>query len=159
MGTGKSVNQKATCKMCKGTGQVLKNVEIVVTIPAGIESGKKIKLSGQGEPGKYGAPDGDLLIEVNVLSDPIYQREGLNLIMEHTITLKEALLGSKANIFTLDNDNVLLTIPAGIQPGNKLRIKGHGISKGKQKGDLFIKINVKIPKLTKKQKEILETVL
>lgn len=159
-GSGKNPsNRRMKCKTCSGSGSISTDRKLVVNIPVGIETGQKIKLAGEGTPGENGGRPGDLLIEVTVLPDPEFKREGNNLIIERTITLKEAIFGTKINIQTLQGETVTLTVKKGIQPGNKLRIKGYGIKKGKECGDLFVVINVQLPtQLSSKQLELFEKI-
>ncbi|NUM36040.1 MAG: molecular chaperone DnaJ [Candidatus Brocadiae bacterium] len=153
---GQGVLIDSPCSVCHGNGFCKTKRKLSVSIPSGIESGQKIKLSGEGHLGSNGGSSGDLYIEVNVLSDSPFTRDGINILSEYTIDLKEAMLGSKAIIHTLQGD-VELKIPAGIQPGTVLRIPEQGIAQGKRKGDHLVKIQVHIPgKLTRKQKELLE---
>lgn len=144
------------CSVCHGNGFHKTTRKLSVSIPSGLENGQKIKLSGEGRPGLHGGKAGDLYIEVTVLPDRNYTRDGIDIIAEHSIDLKEAILGTKATIPTLHGE-VELKIPAGIQPGTMLPIKDHGITQGKRKGDHLVKIQVHIPqKITRKQKELLE---
>lgn len=159
-GTGKNPsNRRMKCKICSGSGSISADRELIVNIPIGIETGQKIKLAGEGTPGENGGRPGDLLIEVTVLPDSEFKRDGNNLITERTITLKEAIFGTKINIQTLQGETVTLTVKKGIQPGNKLRIKGYGIKKGKESGDLFVVINVQLPtQLSSKQLDLFEKI-
>ena len=118
-----------------------------VKIPAGIETGKKIRLRGKGEPGPAGGKAGDLILDVRVLPHPHFTREGKNLYVHIPITLKEAALGGKVDVPT-PTGTVTMTIPAGSTTGTKLRIKGHGApapKAGEQKGDLFVVFDVELP--------------
>lgn len=159
-GSGKNPsNRRMKCKTCSGSGEISTDRELIVNIPIGIETGQKIKLAGEGTPGENGGRPGDLLIEVTVLPDPEFKRDGNDLITERTITLKEAIFGTKINIQTLQGETVTLTVKKGIQPGNKLRIKGYGIKKGKESGDLFVIINVQLPtQLSSKQLDLFEKI-
>lgn len=129
---------------------------ITIEIPVGVDSGQKIRIPREGDPGLNGGPAGDLYIEVQIKPHPVFSREGIHLICEKTIDLKEALLGTSIAIPTLKNE-VSLKVPAGVQPGNQLRVKGQGIQKGSETGDLLVKIQVRLPKkLSSKQIELLE---
>ncbi len=120
---------------------------LVVKIPAGIESGAKLRLRGQGEPGEKGAPSGDLTIQVTVEPHPYFTRDGRNLSVEVPITLAEAILGAKVDVPALSGMKSL-TIPPGSSSGLKLRLRGQGIaaSGGKPEGDLFVVLKVVVPK-------------
>lgn len=120
---------------------------LVVKIPPGIESGAKLRLRGQGEPGEKGGPRGDLTILVEVEPHPYFTRDGRNLSVETPISVSEAILGAKVEVPTLDGLKSL-TIPPGSSSGQKLRLKGQGVpaSGGKPEGDLFLVLKVVVPK-------------
>ena len=144
------------CKECKGSGSQKRPRTFTVTIPTGIENGKKIRLSGEGRPGEPGVAPGDLYIEIVVNPHPSFVRDGNDIISECTINLKEALLGCTVPVETL-HDKVELKIPAGIQPNSLLRIRGHGIHLGNHPGDQLVRVKVKLPKqLTPRQRELLD---
>ncbi|MEM9657318.1 MAG: J domain-containing protein [Planctomycetota bacterium] len=118
---------------------------IQVKIPAGIESGKKIRLRGQGEPGQQGAVAGDMLIRVNVAPHPDFRRQGNNLEVDVPITLAEAMEGAKIDLPT-PHGTITLSIPQGTSGGAKLRVKGHGIRPANRPdGDLFAQIRIALP--------------
>jgi molecular chaperone DnaJ len=128
-----------------------------VKIPAGIDDGMKLRLDGEGDVGDQGAPRGDLFVLIKLKKHNFFEREGKDLICQVSLSFPKAALGSEVKIPTLDEDEIL-TIPPGTQPGHILKIKGKGIKDvhRQSKGDLYIKINVKTPEnLTKKQKELL----
>ena len=118
-----------------------------VRIPPGVEDGQRIRLSGQGAPGQAGAQNGDLYVVCRVGTDPRFSREGRNLTTSATIDFSEATLGTKIKIPTIDG-SVTLKVPAGTQPGSRLRVKGKGVpaDKGRSPGDLLVSIQVSIPK-------------
>lgn len=120
---------------------------LVVKIPAGIESGAKLRLRGQGEPGEKGVPNGDLTIQVTVEPHPYFTRDGRNLTVEVPISAVEAVLGSKVDVPSLDGFKSM-AIPAGGSSGMKLRLRGQGIpaSGDKPAGDLFVVLKVVVPK-------------
>ncbi|MCB0418156.1 MAG: J domain-containing protein [Bdellovibrionaceae bacterium] len=120
---------------------------ISVKIPEGVEDGTKIKLSGQGDPGHNGGPNGDLLLRLQVLSHKDFKREKQNVVLPLAISFSEAVLGKQLEIPTLDG-SVQLKIPAGISSGQRLRLKGKGIaaSRNGQRGDQFVEIQIKVPK-------------
>ena len=119
----------------------------VVKIPPGIETGAKLRLRGQGEPGEKGAPNGDLMIKVTVETHPYFTRDGRDLSVEVPVTIGEAVLGAKVDVPTLDGLKSL-PIPAGSSTGLKLRLRGQGLpeSGDKPKGDLFVVLKVVVPK-------------
>lgn len=144
------------CSKCHGKGSIRKTKTIEVDIPAGIDNGQMIKLGGQGELGTRGGPRGDLYIEVNVQSHPLFTREGYDVYLEMPITFAQATLGDKIQVPTLDG-KVEYEVPEGTQTGTVFRLKGKGIPKLKSnvRGDQYVKVTVEIPKkLNEKQKEL-----
>ncbi len=134
-----------------------------VKVPAGIEDGGKIRLRGQGlpgasVPGRPAGPNGDLIITVRVMEDQNFERKGNDIYTSVTIPFKDAILGTKAEVKTLSK-TIKMNIPAGTQPGTKLRLKGLGLSVGDQQGDQYVEVKVSIPKpeeLSEKQRKMLE---
>jgi curved DNA-binding protein len=122
--------------------------EINVKIPAGISSGKKLRLPGKGLSGYNGGPAGDLYLNINVLPHPIYARDGNDLYIEKTIKFTQAVLGTTIDVPTLDGSVKRLKISPGTQNNTKIRMKGYGVPglKGAPKGDQYVKINVEVPK-------------
>lgn len=144
------------CGVCRGSGIIRKQEEITVRVPSGIENGEMIRLSGVGEALTHGV-SGDLYVKINVTPDPVFSREGHNLVMSLPIKLSEALLGAERDIKTLDG-SISVKIPEGVSVGEILRIKGKGIplAPGKR-GDLLIKLNIKLPnKLSRKARSVIE---
>jgi DnaJ-class molecular chaperone len=131
--------------------------KVLITVPAGTESGSKIRLKGQGGPGVRGGPNGDLLITVHVKPDPDYERDGLDVIQRYRINLAQATLGSKVNVQTLDDKTITLTLPAGTPSGKRFRVRGQGIEKDGQRGDLLVEIQLAVPEsLTAEQRKLME---
>ncbi|MHC4877446.1 MAG: DnaJ C-terminal domain-containing protein [Planctomycetota bacterium] len=132
---------------------------LTVRIPAGIESGRSIRLSGQGHPGMHGGPNGDLLVKVRVAAHPWFRREGSSLFVDVPITLTEAALGAKVDVPTLSEGRVSVTVPAGTSSGAKLRLREKGVvdPKSKQRGDLFAVLKIVVPKeLDEESRRLLE---
>lgn len=132
--------------------------EVTVKIPAGIESGKKLRLSGKGGEGVRGMPPGDLYLKVNVAEHPTFKRDGSDITVEKEIKLSEALLGTTAEVATLEGPKHI-KIPAGTQSHSRIRLKGFGLPRfqGGGKGDEFVRLIVKTPKtLSEKQKKLIE---
>jgi len=130
-----------------------------VKIPAGISNGKKLRLSGKGMPGLNGGPDGDLFLNINITSHPIFARDGNDLYLEKSIPFSAAALGTSIDVTTLDGTVKRIKIPPGTQNNTKIRMKGYGVPglKGLSKGDMYVKVNVEIPKkLTEKQIRIIK---
>ena len=133
--------------------------EVMVKIPAGIDTGKKLRLSGKGAPGIGGQPPGDLYFNVIVQEHPVFKREGDNVIIENEIRFTEAVLGTSIDVPTLEGEIRRAKVLPHTKSGTKIRIKGYGIShlKGGGRGDLYVKINIKVPDhITEKQKKLLE---
>lgn len=132
------------CATCGGTGARTESVRIKVKIPAGVKDGQKIRLRGQGMPGRNGGADGDLLITIRVTPHPLLRREGDDLYLEAPITIQEAIYGAKIDVPTLDG-SVKLTVPAGSQSGRKLRLKGKGAPIKGGAGDYYVTLSVRVP--------------
>ncbi|MCX6835614.1 MAG: J domain-containing protein [candidate division Zixibacteria bacterium] len=129
---------------------------IRVKIPAGIEDGGRIRVKGQGQPGLYGGRNGDLIIEVRVMPDQYFKREGNDVHTSVEVSFIEAIKGCKREVRTLTR-TVSLTIPPGTQPGTKLRLKGMGLSVGNDTGDQYVEVKVTLPTtLSEKQKRLIE---
>jgi DnaJ-class molecular chaperone len=137
--------------------KVVKQKEVSISVPPGIEEGQMIRLSGMGETLEGGLP-GDLYVKVHVRKHPYLRKEGYNLIMDLLVLLSEALLGSEKTIGTLDGE-VTLKVPAGTKHGTILRVKGKGVpfDRSGKRGDLYVRISIQIPeKLSKEQKKHVE---
>ncbi|MDP6387667.1 MAG: molecular chaperone DnaJ [Candidatus Pacebacteria bacterium] len=147
---------KEKCADCRGMGVLRKEEEIRITIPAGVDNGEMIRLSGGGEAISGGVP-GDLYIKLHISSDPIFRKEGNNLAMNLSVKLSDALLGSSYTISTLDG-NIEIKVPAGASFGEILRVRGKGVPVGKgRRGDLLVKINITLPnKLSKNAKKLVD---
>ncbi|OON92838.1 MAG: molecular chaperone DnaJ [Candidatus Epulonipiscium fishelsonii] len=156
-GEGKIVKEK--CPTCKGQGRVKVSKKITVTIPAGIDNGQTIRLTGKGEVGEAGAPNGDLLITIYIKPHEIFKREGYSVHVRMPITFKQAVLGAELSIPTLDG-NVKFSIKEGTQTGTTFRLQGKGIPSLKNRrlrGDQYVEVYVEVPKnLTAKQKTLIE---
>jgi molecular chaperone DnaJ len=147
---------KEKCKQCKGLGVFRKEEEIRITIPAGVDNGEMIRLSGGGEAVSGGTP-GDLYIKLHISLDSVFKKEGSNLITTLNIKLSDALLGSIYTFKTLDGD-IDIKVPAGVSFNEILRVSGKGvpIERGKR-GDLLVKINITLPrKLSRSTKKLIE---
>lgn len=153
-GAGKVPREK--CDTCGGHGVLRREEEVVIAIPAGIEHGEMVRLTGGGEATPGGVP-GDLYVKVHVKADKRYRKEGSDIVMPLAIKLSTALLGDSIEIETLEGP-MTLKIPAGITAGERLRIKGKGVaSRRASRGDLYVEISISIPtKLSKKAKEAIE---
>ncbi|MGQ9525681.1 MAG: molecular chaperone DnaJ [Armatimonadota bacterium] len=147
------------CMACDGTGRARRTDELTVDIPAGVDTGMRIRLAGQGESGTYGQRSGDLFVFVHVAEHEFFKRRGDDLTCEIPLSFPQAALGCRLNIPTLDGQEVELNIPAGTQNGETFRLRGHGMPRLNHhgRGDLFIITKVVVPKrLTPKQRRLLE---
>lgn len=146
------------CSKCKGEGRVRGDRKIKVTVPAGIEDGQVLRLDGQGETALYGGQAGDLFINIHIRPHRDFERRGDNLYYNLVINFTQAALGDKIKIPTLDG-SVKLRIPAGIQPGEMLRLRSKGMPRlyGRGRGDLIVKVQVSVPKkLSRRQRELIK---
>lgn len=128
---------------------------VSVKIPAGIQSGKKLRLPGKGRPGIQGGPPGDLYIQVHVLDHPLFRRDGDNLLLRQEITFSNAVLGTELEVPTIDRKRLKLKIPPGTQNGAKFRMRGYGLPRmgGKGRGDQIVEVRVAVPKHLNKDQE------
>ncbi|MBT3144761.1 molecular chaperone DnaJ [Neptunomonas phycophila] len=155
-GEGKIISDP--CNSCHGQGRVKKTKTLSVKIPAGVDTGDRIRLSGEGEAGSHGGPSGDLYVQVNVLEHPIFERDGRHLYCEVPISFVDAALGGELEVPTLDG-RVKLKVPAETQTGKLFRLRGKGVApvRGGGAGDLMVRVAVETPvKLTSRQKELLK---
>lgn len=153
-GKGKVPEKK--CGSCKGAGIVREKEKISFSIPAGIKDGDTLRISGRGEAIPGGSP-GDLYVHISVTAHPSFSRKGLDLLCHHTISLSEAVLGTKHSITLLDGTKIEVKIPAATTHGSVLRVAGKGIKAQGGQGNLLINIRIDIPKkLSKKAKEAIE---
>ncbi|MCW1403241.1 molecular chaperone DnaJ [Novosphingobium sp. MW5] len=149
---------ESPCRSCGGEGRVDQRQTLDVNIPAGVDTGTRIRLTGKGEAGPFGAPAGDLYIFVHVKRHSVFERDGTTLLTRAPITFTKAALGGEIELPGLDGTRHTITIPAGIQSGKQLRQRGAGmpVLQGRGRGDLVVEIQVETPtKLSAKQKELL----
>ena len=154
-GTGKIV--KNPCDTCLGQGRVRRSKKLSVKIPAGVDTGDRIRLGGEGEAGRNGGPAGDLYVEVRVREHDIFERDGEHLSCEVPVSFATAVLGGTIVVPTLDGQ-VSLKIPAETQSGRVFRLRDKGVKpvRGGSRGDLFCKVMVETPvKLKAEQRELL----
>ncbi len=153
-GSGKVPSEK--CNECRGAGVFKKQEEININIPNGINNGEMVRMTGMGEA-VQGGQSGDLYIKVNVKSHSIFKRDGQNLTMDLHIKLTDALLGMNYNLKTLEGNNLEIKIPEGINHGELLRVRGKGVPSSRGRGDIILRILIKMPtKFSKKSKELIE---
>jgi molecular chaperone DnaJ len=155
-GKGKMISDP--CNNCHGQGRVEETKTLSVKVPAGVDTGDRIRLSGEGEASPDGGPAGDLYVQMSVRQHPIFERDGKHLYCEVPISFVDAAIGGELEVPTLDG-RVKLKIPAETQTGKMFRIRGKGVApvRGGSAGDLMCKVAIETPvSLTKKQKELLE---
>ena len=152
-------------EIATGTSKVItfqhqgRSENLTVKIPKGFISGKKLRLAGKGNPSPYGGPAGHLYIKSNVLNDPVFSSEDYDLYINQELKLSEAILGTTVSVPTIYDKQLSLKIPPGTKPGTKMRLSGHGLPcmKDSKKGDLYVRVQIKIPQhLNEKQKKAVE---
>jgi molecular chaperone DnaJ len=144
------------CPKCNGAGEVRNRKKVMITVPAGSDTGTKIRLKGQGGRGSAGAPPGDLVITLHVLPDKFYKRDGLDLVATVPINIAQATLGSRVSVRTLSGKRVAIRIPPGTPSGKRFRIRDQGIEKDGQKGALIIEVQITVPeKLSEEQEKMM----
>lgn len=146
------------CKVCAGAGRTRQEKTLSVTIPAGVEDGTRIRLTGEGEAGVRGAPAGDLYIFLAIQPHRIFQRDGANIFYRVPIPMTTAALGGQIEVPSIDGSRVKIVIPAGTQTGHQFRLRGKGMSvlRSNQRGDMYVETSVETPvNLTPRQQELL----
>ncbi|MDU9377138.1 Chaperone protein DnaJ [Methanocorpusculaceae archaeon Sp1] len=157
---GRGKIPESACKKCNGTGRTKVKRKVTVHVPPGIESGMRLRMEGYGEAGDYGAPNGDLYIEVRVASNAKFDREDDDLVTQYEITPAQAALGCEVEIETLDKKKVSLKIPSGIAYGTRLRIPGEGVRRRGNFGNLLVRVVIATPKkLSSAERELYEQLL
>jgi molecular chaperone DnaJ len=143
------------CHVCGGSGQITEQRQIVLAVPAGVDSGSKLRLSGQGERGATGSPPGDLIVHFKVQPHHFFRRDGLDIHCTVPINVAQAVLGSKIRVRTVDGKKVALKIPKGTQSGTRFRISGQGVEKNSRRGDQYVQVRVEIPENPTDEQEAL----
>jgi molecular chaperone DnaJ len=155
---GRGQVPSARCSACNGTGQVRDQRQIVINVPAGVDTGSKLRLSGQGEKGTAGAPPGDLLVTFKLLPHRFFRRDGLDIHCTVPVNMAQAVLGSKIRVRTVEDRKVALRVPPGTQSGTRFRIPGQGIEKGGRRGDQYVQVRVEVPEaLSPEQQDLLKS--
>ncbi|HEU5238352.1 MAG TPA: molecular chaperone DnaJ [Pyrinomonadaceae bacterium] len=155
-GTGQVIS--SPCESCRGAGRVEREKSIEVKIPAGVETGSRLRLQAEGESGAYGGSPGDLYVVIHVAEHEQFERQGNNLYSSVPITFAQAALGAEVTVNTLSGEQSL-KVPAGTQTGTVFRVRGQGmpVLGGRGKGDLFVSVSVITPtSLTREQRKLLE---
>jgi molecular chaperone DnaJ len=154
---GKGSVPSERCPTCNGSGEVRVRKKMMITAPAGVDTGTKIRIKGQGGRGVHNGPPGDLLITFQVEPDRFFRREGLDLIAPVKINIAQATLGSKISVTTIDGKKVAIKIPPGTPNGKRFRVRGQGIAKDNRTGDLIVEAEVDVPaKLTEEQEKAMK---
>jgi molecular chaperone DnaJ len=156
-GSGRVVRNP--CRICSGSGTIQRDRTLQVKIPAGVEDGTRIRLTGEGEAGGPGGQPGDLYVHIGVHAHAIFQREGANILCHVPIRMTQAALGADVEVPSIDGSKARVKIPPGTQTGAQFRLRGKGFSvlQSNQRGDMFIQIAVETPQhLTPRQRELLE---
>ena len=156
-GQGRTI--KNPCKICRGAGRVQRERNLNVSVPAGVDDGTRIRLTGEGEAGQRGAPAGDLYVDIAVRPHPIFQRDGGNILVRVPLRMTQAALGGHVEVPSIDGGRSKVTIPAGTQTGDQFRLRGKGFSvlRSAARGDMYVQVMVETPQnLSPKQRELLE---
>ena len=151
---------KDPCVTCHGQGRTMKSRKVRVSVPAGVEDGTRIRLTGEGEAGLHGAPSGDLYVFISLQPHRLFQRSGEHLSFQVTIPMATAIIGGEVEVPTIEGGKTKVKIPEGTQSGKQFRLREKGMSimrQSKRRGDLYIKVDVETPvNLTLKQKELIK---
>lgn len=142
---GRGTIPEKPCPACSGRGSLRQSRKVQVTVPKGVDTGSKLKLSGQGERGASGGPPGDLILTFKVKEHRFFERDGLDIHVTVPINIVQAALGSKIKVRTVSGARVVLRIPPGTQPGTRFRIRGQGVEKGERVGDQIVEVKVEVP--------------
>ena len=150
---------KVYCPSCKGNGKVLEQGNVKVKIPAGVDDGVRLRVAGEGQQGSHGGLPGDLYVFLNVKKSPYFERDGSDVIIRRKLGIAQASLGCRVKVNNLEDQELEIDVPNGIQHGHRVSISGEGIPRlrGVGRGDLVVEFAVEIPKkLSKQQRSLLE---
>lgn len=154
---GRGKLPETPCPSCRGRGTVRQQRKISINVRPGVETGSKVRLSGQGERGRAGGAPGDLIISYKVKPHRFFKRDGLDIHVTVPINIVQATLGSKIRVKTISGRKVVLNIPKGTQSGTKFRIRGQGIEKGERVGDQYVEVVVDVPEeLSDEERQAME---
>jgi molecular chaperone DnaJ len=153
---------KSPCGACKGSGAVEKQRKVMVSFPAGIDGGQRLRVPGQGMPGHQGGPQGDLYVDIDLAPDERFERDGADLVTRAAVSFSEAAMGGVVELVLPDESSVTVEVPAGTQPGEVIGVKGKGLPRldargeGRGRGSLQIVVQVEVPRgLSSRAKELL----
>ena len=150
---------KTPCSSCRGAGMERRKRKTAVAVPAGVQSGMQVRLTGEGDVGRNGGPPGNLYIQINVREHDIFDREQFDLIYQLPVNMVQAALGAEMEVPTLDGTTEMITIPGGTQPGSEFRIRGKGVPhlRSQRRGDLRVVVDLRVPQdLNHRQQELLQ---
>jgi molecular chaperone DnaJ len=156
---GKGRSPRELCPDCQGAGAIEETKKLEVKVPAGVDTGVRLRLQGEGDAGRFGGPPGDLYVFINVKDHHMFVREGADLHCELSVGFPTACMGGEAKVPKLVEGEVHVKIPAGMQPGDIIRIEGAGLPRlgGRGVGDLLVHLTITVPKrITEKQKKVLD---
>jgi molecular chaperone DnaJ len=154
LGRGRVPSQP--CPTCHGVGEVRSRKKLLISVPPGSDTGSKVRLRGQGGRGADGGQPGDLVITFQVQPDHFFRREGLDVVATVPLNIAQATLGSRISVKTLEGKKVAIRIPAGTPSGKRFRVRGQGIEKDGQRGDMLVEVTIKVPdKLTDDQEKMM----
>ena len=156
---GLGTTLKDPCRTCVGTGRMNQDKTLKIQIPAGVDTGNKIRLSGEGEAGLRGGENGDLYVVISMISDPIFQRDGAHIHCSVPTSMARAAIGGEIEIPTVNGERLKVKIPEGTQSGHQMRLRGKGmpVLQRQGRGDMYIQIIVETPvNISKRQRELLE---
>lgn len=146
---------ESRCKACGGSGHQRARQTVKVKIPPGVDTGMRLRMEGYGDAGEYGAPSGDLYIEISVAPHKAFTRRGDNLETGIDITPAQAVLGSQVEVQTIDGRTITLDIPAGVQHNTGLKIPGEGVRWQTRPGDMLVRVRIAVPtRLTDEEREL-----
>ncbi len=149
------------CRVCKGQGRVNKNKKLSVNVPAGVDNGTRIRLSGEGEAGARGSSPGDLYIFIDIKDHSIFQRDGKDTFIEVPVSFIDAVLGNSIQVPCIDGSKAKMNLSSGTQSGTRLRMKGKGMPglRGASRGDQYVQINVETPVgISRKQEDLFKQI-
>jgi len=156
---GEGIRPEKSCNVCKGEGRIKGEEEIVVNVPAGVDTNQILKVDGKGDTGRKKGASGDLYIRINVKHHPVFVRKGDDIYLIKPIQFSQAVLGDEVEVQNIDGTSIIMQIPAGTESKKVLRVKGKGIPHftGLGRGDMYVELNVETPKkLSKQQRQLLE---
>jgi molecular chaperone DnaJ len=148
------------CRDCAGSGLAKKRQKIKVTIPAGVDDGKRVQIPGQGDTGANGGPPGDLYVFIHVRPHEFFERDGYDLYCAVPVTIAQAALGAEITVPTIEGKKISIAVPAGVPHGKVLRVREEGVphpGSNSRRGDMYVKVMIQVPaKLSKRGRELLE---